>query len=179
MRRFRSQKSEFRSQKSKIGLFFCLLSSVFCLLSSVCFAKPISSTQLIEHAKEYDNKTVSFQGEVIGDIMRRGNFAWVNINDFANAIGIWLKADLTKEISYAGSYKFRGDVVLVQGTFNRACPQHGGDLDIHANSLEIIGTGKAIAEKLDIDKYKASLGFLGVVLCFGILRLLRKKPRKK
>ncbi len=175
------QKSEDRSQRTEVKkqISFFILFSVFCLLSSVCFAQPVSSTDLIEHAKEYNGKVASFQGEAIGDIMKRGNFAWVNVNDGQNAIGIWLKSDLTKGIKYTGRYKFKGDIIEVKGKFNRACIEHGGDLDIHADNLRVIKPGFATEEKLDIQKYQAALAFLGVVLCFGILKTLRKGRRKK
>ncbi len=179
MKKTRSQKSEVRSQRLIIWILFCFLFSVFCFLSSVCFAQPVSSSELIERAKEYDGKIVSFQGEAIGDIMQRENFCWINVNDGVNAVGIWLKTGLTKKVTYTGSYKFNGDTVLIQGKFNRACLEHGGDLDIHAGSLMIIKSGFPVEEKISVQKYKAAIGFLGVVLCFGILRRLKRKPGKR
>jgi hypothetical protein len=143
------------------------------------FCRLDSSAELIEHAKDFEGKTVYFRGEAIGDIMKRGNFAWVNVNDGANALGIWLETGLAKKINYTGSYKAIGDTVLIVGRFNRACLEHGGDLDIHAESLAIIKTGNAVEEKINAQKYKAALGLLGVALCFGILRILRRSPRKK
>lgn len=165
------------NKKFYFTFFFFLISSL--VFIPFAFCRPASSAELIEHAKDFDGKTVSFRGEAIGDIMKRGKFAWVNVNDGANALGIWLEAGLASKINYTGSYKTIGDTVLVVGQFNRACLEHGGDLDIHAETLAIIKTGNAVEEKINAQKYKAALGLLGVALCFGILRILRRRPGKK
>ena len=43
--------------------------------------------------------------------MVRGEYAWINVNDEKNAIGIWIKKELIKDILYTGSYKAKGDLV--------------------------------------------------------------------
>jgi len=79
------------------------------LISNTTYAKPISSTELINDAKQYDGKVVTYEGEVIGDIMKRGPYAWLNISDGRNAIGIWIDSSSTKDIAYTGTYKSKGD----------------------------------------------------------------------
>lgn len=112
----------------------CQLSAISVMLffCAICYAPPLSSTELINNAKEYDGKSVVYTGEVIGDVMVRGDFVWVNLNDGENAIGIWLDKETAKEIQFTGSYRAKGDRLEVTGVFHRACIQHGGDLDIHA-----------------------------------------------
>lgn len=135
-----------------------------------CFAQPVSSKELISNTKGYDGKTVIYAGEVIGDIMRRGDYAWVNVNDGEGAIGIWMKAALAQEIIYAGSYKSKGDKIEVSGVFHRACPEHGGDLDIHAETLRKIQPGIILNKKLGPHKKNLSLGLLGILCLILILR---------
>ncbi len=48
---------------------------------------------------------------------------------------------MARQIRFVGSYRYCGDRVLVIGTFHRACPEHGGDLDIHAVRLEVVAPG--------------------------------------
>ena len=135
----------------------------------ICFAQSISSAELINNAKFYDGKIVTYQGEVIGDVMVRGDFAWVNVNDGSNAIGVWIDRDLTADILYTGSYKFKGDWVEVTGVFQRACLQHGGDMDIHAQNIRKISPGRPVREELDIGKRNFTfilLGILFLVLIF-------------
>lgn len=153
------------------------LSSIFYLLSSVCYAdEVVSSAELINNAKEYDDKIVSYKGEVIGDIMLRKGFSWINVNDGISAIGIWSDKNLIKDILYTGSYKSRGDIVKVKGVFHRACIEHGGDLDIHIEELAIIETGSVIKEKIDINKRKAVFILLGVLfVALALSQLTRKR----
>ena len=160
----------FKKVISVISLFI-VHSSLF----MVCYAEPISSTGLINNAKEYDGKIVAYEGEVIGDVMGRGEYAWINVNDNKNAIGIWLPRDLTKGIIYTGNYKAQGDWLEISGIFHRACPEHGGDLDIHAQSLRKIKSGIPTAEKLDLDKRNLIVVLAGVLLLAWILSLLKRR----
>jgi len=145
---------------------------VFCFSVFVCsvFAQSIASAELIANTRQYDGKTVSFQGEVIGDIMPREKFVWMNVSDGQNAIGVWAIADLIQGILYSASYTTIGDQVKIRGTFNRRCSQHGGDLDIHALSVEKINSGMGIHET--INKVKLFLVILLGGLCL-ILILIR------
>jgi hypothetical protein len=142
---------------------------------SPVFSQGISSTELIKGAKEYDTKIITYTGEAIGDVMIRGEFAWVNINDGENALGVWVSASLAKEIEFTGSYKTRGDSLEVTGIFNRACLEHGGDLDIHAQKLRKITPGREINRGLKPDKKNLSLILFGVLFLIWILTLFRHK----
>jgi len=142
------------------------------------FAQTISSADLINKAKEYDNQTVVYQGEVIGEVMARGEFAWVNLNDGKNALGIWIKTDLAGQIANIGSYKSIGDLVEVSGVFHRACLAHGGDLDIHAESLRLIKSGNRVKEHLSSRRQKIAYG-LGAILIILWISSILAKPRKQ
>ena len=156
-------------------LFFCSLVLSFFSSLVLLFAQSASSTELINNAKQYDGKTVTYSGEVIGDVMLRGNFAWININDGDNALGIWINAGLTKEINFTGTYKSQGDVLEIIGVFHRSCLEHGGDLDIHAQSLRKLAGGRMVNQRLNLDKRNLSLVLLGALLIIWILSLFRKK----
>jgi hypothetical protein len=147
--------------KSAIGLIF------FC--GTVCCAQTISSTELINKAREYDGESVVYVGEVVGDIMARGDFVWVNVNDGENAIGIWLDKELAGEIQFAGSYHAKGDRLEITGVFHRACIQHGGDMDIHAQNIRKISPGRQVREELSTGKRNFTFilfGVLSLVLIF-------------
>lgn len=139
------------------------------------FSQSISSSELIKNAKEYDGKLIVYSGEVIGDVMSRGEFAWVNINDGENALGVWMSAALAKEIKFMGNYKSRGDRLEMVGVFHRACFEHGGDLDIHARSLLKITSGRLVKENLNFDKVSLSLILLGALFLIWILILFKHK----
>ncbi|MFH1046440.1 MAG: DNA-binding protein [Candidatus Omnitrophota bacterium] len=150
------------------SLLFCLL-TVVCGLSTLCFAQSISSTELINNAKQHDGQTVRYAGEVIGEIMARQGHAWINVNDGKNALGIWVDKTLLKDIKYSGGYQTQGDWVEVQGVFHRACREHGGDLDIHADSVMLVRPGAALAHPLEKAKVKAGIVLLGIIILFAIV----------
>lgn len=137
----------------------------------------IELNQLIENAKVMDGKTVIVKGEAIGEVLERGNDAWVNINDGTNAMGIWLKLENTKKIMYFGDYKHKGDRVKVIGVFNRACVEHGGDMDIHCSTIEIIEEGYLIKEKVAFLKIIIGIILVSVTLIVADFYLIiMRKP---
>lgn len=109
----------------------------------------VGAKDLIERGADFDGRTIYFEGEAIGDPMARGDHAWVNILDSSAALGAWLPADLLPRIVNYGSYRGKGDVLRVRGVFHRACPDHGGDMDIHVEGLEVLSRGGTVAHALD------------------------------
>jgi len=140
-----------------------------------CCAQSISSVELINNAKNYNGNTVVYQGEVIGDIMLRGEYAWMNVNDGKNAIGIWIRKELIKDILYTGSYKSRGDIVEITGKFNRSCLEHGGDLDIHAQLINKISSGSKIPHSVNKKQINLILGLSGIIVVVFLFRLITEK----
>lgn len=149
-------------------IFFC---------GAVCYANQIPSTELISNTRKYDGKSVIYVGEVVGDVMARGDFAWVNVNDADNAVGIWLSKELARGIQFAGSYHAEGDRVEITGVFHRACIQHGGDMDIHATNIRKISPGGLIREKSDTGKRNFTFILLGVL--FLALIFVRRRRSKE
>jgi hypothetical protein len=130
----------------------------FIIYSGTCYAQVVSSTELIEKAKEYNNKVVEYEGEVVGDVMPRGGFAWVNLNDGKNAIGVFGKKNLIIDlVRYKGGYNHKGDILAVKGVFHRACPEHGGDLDIHINEAVKVKDGYLTPHPVSTAKIMAIL----------------------
>lgn len=101
----------------------------------------VGSNDLIDRAKDYDGQTVVYEGEVVGDILYRGDYAWLAVSDGANTIGCYVTKAQAEQISFVGGYGKRGDTVRVEGVFHRACAEHGGDLDLHADTTTIITVG--------------------------------------
>lgn len=157
-------------------LFRTVFFAVFFLFAArACYAQPVSSADLINNATRFDAARISYEGEAIGDIMYRGNFAWVNLHDGTNAIGVWLEGDAAKTIQRTGSYQSKGDWVEVTGTFHRACIVHGGDLDIHAETVRVIKPGRPYAEKLNVRKINFALVLLVILGAVWILKQLKLK----
>lgn len=150
--------------------YFCFFST----FSAQALAGSVTSQDLIDHAKTFDNKMITYQGEVIGDIMIRGDFAWVNVRDGVNTIGVWIPLREIGKIKYKGGYKFIGDTVKVTGIFHKACPEHGGDLDIHAITMEVIKPGFKRDMLVDKRKVFLALGLLALTLVLMLI-VVRKR----
>lgn len=118
----------------------------------------VGSNDLIEDAQGFDGREVSYSGEVIGDILDAGDHVWLNISDGSNAVGVWVDRNLASEIQVAGRYGQRGDAVRVTGVFRRACPEHGGDFDIHAKAVTLVERGLPITH--DVQTWKVWLAIL-------------------
>jgi len=160
-------------------VFKILIFAFLCLVPAAARAEAVSSDELISRAKDYDGKAVLYEGEVIGDVMVRGDYAWINVNDGISALGIWLPKALAQSIRYTGSYKSKGDRVRVRGVFRRACPEHGGDLDIHADTLNQIRYGEVVKERVDVVKVNNALALAGVLCLTLILMQLRRRQARK
>jgi hypothetical protein len=172
-------KTHIKIQKPLNNFEFCfvILIFTFCFSHLAVAAQPVSvsSTELINNARQYDANSVVYKGEVIGDIMVRGNFAWVNVNDGNNAIGIWLGKELAETIKFTGSYHSIGDRLEITGTFNRNCTQHGGDMDIHAQDMRIIQSGKVVSEELNTTK--RNLVYILLAILFVLIVFVRRHKK--
>ncbi|MDD5562022.1 MAG: DNA-binding protein [Candidatus Omnitrophica bacterium] len=152
--------------------FFLLL--VLCLVLIVssynCYAQTATSLDLLNNTKQYDGKVIYYKGEVIGDIMVRGDYAWLHVNDGTIAIGIWVPKTMVQDIFYAGNYHKKGDIVEVSGVFHRSCLEHGGDLDIHAIEIRKITPGNFGIHPINRKKVYIGIFSLVLVLLFYALK---------
>lgn len=137
----------------------------------------VNSNDLIDNAKDYDGLEVIYSGEVIGDIMRRGDHTWINVSDGNNAVGIWVSNRDMQDIDTAGRYNMHGDQVKITGIFNRACAEHGGDFDIHANTIEVMQKGYPVSHP--INYMKAAVAYVLCILSavLIIIVFIRKKNK--
>ena len=142
--------------------FFILLISITCRASDTL----TKLNDLIENSTAMDGKEVTVKGEVIGEELERGEYAWLNINDGSNSIGVWIKRDSIKNVKYYGDYKNSGDVVQITGIYHRACREHGGDMDLHSINFKIISSGYSYNRQISLEKMGSALllSFLSIVL---------------
>jgi len=163
--------------RKSVGLLICF-STLFFLVTSCGAAEVVSSADLIVKAKDLDGKIVEYEGEVVGDIMVRGGFAWLNLNDGKNAIGVWADRRAIGGITSTGGYKSKGDVVRVNGIFNRARSEHGGDPDIHAQTINKIVSGTKVIHPLDKRKMDLAILLTGLLVLTVLIGNRRYKPDK-
>lgn len=137
-----------------------------------------TSTQLVAKPKQYNGTTVTFTGEAIGEVMVRGGYAWIHLNDDAyternveegaklggynSGMAVWVPVALTTQIDTYGDYKHEGSIVQIAGTFNAACKEHGGDMDIHATTLAFIRRGHEVVDVIPSWKALLALGLMAM-----------------
>jgi hypothetical protein len=137
-----------------------------------------SSTQLVEKPKTFNGTTVTFTGEAIGEVMVRGDYAWIHLNDDAymeknveegaklggynSGMAVWIPAALTKTIDTYGDYKHEGSIVTIVGTFNAACKEHGGDMDIHATALTLVRPGHIVDDPIALWKVLLAVALIAI-----------------
>jgi hypothetical protein len=162
-------------RKTLKPVFFAVLFAA-CFVVSANAAEKIGINDLINNAETYDKQTVTVEGEAIGEVLERGDYAWVNINDGTNAIGIWMPEADAKMIEVFGDYKRVGDTLQITGVFSRSCTEHGGDLDIHCTSLEIVKNGYMVKYKIPDTKVIAAAGllFIASAIAYVYFKVLRK-----
>jgi hypothetical protein len=147
------------------------ITMIMAVMLAATAAYAISSKELIGKADDLNGQKVRYSGEAVTAVLQRPDGAWVNVNDGDNAIGIWCTKEMSYRITYLGDYKSKGDILDVEGTFNRACPAHGGELDIHADGLKIARQGYIKKESFDIRRLNMASGiFLATMLLMIVFR---------
>ena len=153
--------------KSRIASVFVIA----ILFTTNCYAVVWSSNELIEKSKELNGRKLNYKGELVTAILDRGEYSWINLNDGSNAIGVWCKNSLLSNVKFAGDYKNRGDMIEVNGVFNRACSAHNGELDIHADTVKIIKSGHPFARRINLKRIDSAIAlFILTILTVIVFR---------
>lgn len=162
----------------KISFKMCL--TIICLSIIIPIkanANDYTLNDLVEKGKLLDGRELILKGEAVGENIKRGDYSWININDTTNAMGIYMTKDDSLKVKNYGGYNKRGDILEVVGTFNKACKEHGGDMDVHAKKILIIEKGKMINNKLP--KEKVILAIIMPVLTLAMGYFLYKRNNIK
>ena len=160
-------------------ILFTAISMFACWFAQA--ADLVTGNILNEKLTEYDGKIVVYKGEAIGDILGRGDYLWVNVKNGNFLIGVWMKSEDAKSITHLGKYKEIGDFLRITGVYHSQCPEHWGENDIHATTVEIIRAGKIESEELDYRKVWESIIIAIVTLmfiCYSHKRLQKENPEQ-
>lgn len=122
----------------------------------------VTSRQLVECPDLFDGRRVTYVGEVVGDVLRRGGGAFVLVNDDRYALGqgplpaagepaggnsgisVWLEGDLADLVTRPGGPGVRGDVLAIQGVVHRTDPADGGGLTIRAREARVLDGAREV-----------------------------------
>ncbi len=137
--------------------------------------------ELITFPSLYNEKEILFHGEAIGQIMRRGDYCWVNVMDAdGNSLGCWMPVHFSEDISFLGRYRIHGDTLLLKGIFHAARGEHGGETELEVNDLILLERGKIYpAEKVNITfVYVIFILVLGVLIFMVYQHYFEKKKQR-
>lgn len=151
---------------SRLVVLAILFTTIF---TTNVIGKEYSINDLIENGKNFDKKNISINGEAIGEALTRGDYTWININDSTNAIGVYMRTSDAKNVVNYGGFNKIGDTLQVKGVFNRACKEHGGDMDIHAKSVDIIRKGNNVVNKIYSNKIEILILSTAILLALTIM----------
>ena len=119
----------------------------------------VSSALLYECPQLYDDLVVTYTGEVVGEVLRRGDHAWVQLNDDAYALtlgpigshavsagpnsGVSVRIPITvaEAIENVGASERLGDRLTVRGVFDSGDPADGGGTVIRADDVVAVERG--------------------------------------
>ena len=135
----------------------------------------VTSRDLINSARILDGRAVVMKGEVVGNIMRRDQFAWLSLEDDFNIISVWSPWAMTKGIAFTGNYLHRGDIVEVKGRFYRSDPDLKGEMCIRAEEIKILSHGFKTPHTVNSVKIRLALGLMCLTISLGFLRLMVKR----
>ncbi len=152
----------------------------------------VSSPALVENANLWDGRIITFKGEAIGERMIRGNSAWIHLNDDAymersseegtplagynSGQAVWVSAEMARKIQFFGDYWHQGDIVKVTGVFHAACSEHGGDMDIHASSLEVLRLGHSVPHATNAPRALLAITLLMLAsMLYGLRRMAERR----
>lgn len=104
---------------------------------------PLTGAEVVALGPDGDGETITLVGEAIGDSLRaEQGHQWINVLSGGVAVGVWLPDDDADLVGTLGDYRAVGDIVRATGRFNYACDQHGGDLDVHAETFTVTEPGR-------------------------------------
>lgn len=141
----------------------------------------VSSGDLLRCPTAYDGRLVRYEGEAVGEVLERGDHAWVQLNDDVYSE----RAPLPQQSSYAGGNsgisarvppgqaddieltggpRVRGDIVAVVGRFHRALPGSAEAMAIAAQRVQRIAAGEPIDQPVLADRRIAALALAALAI---------------
>jgi len=113
----------------------------------------------------HDGRIVQFVGEAIGDRVlddASGKYCWITVESMADGsdanISVYMTVELAEQIDQFGRYGVTGTTLQVRGTFNQACPDHEGLIDVHSTNVGVMAHGVEHPDTLNLSNF--GLGFL-------------------
>jgi hypothetical protein len=156
----------------------------------------VTSSQLYDCPDFWDGRPVRYRGEVVGAVLRRGDRAWVQLNDDvyaetlgplpahrdyrgANAgVGINIPRAAADQISMVGGPAAHGDLVEIRGVFRRVDAETREIAVIHATDVGIVRSGRAVTTPVLVDRAVAAYVVLMIAAAVAVAERLVARRRR-
>ena len=114
----------------------------------------------------YDNREVTVEGELVGDIgERQDGTVWAQLNDDSYArfpiretgthgegntgIGVRIDGSLGHDFTHVGGYRWRGPIVRATGIWHYHDANRGGESYLEVTALEVLEEPRLLGEDLN------------------------------
>lgn len=160
--------------KLKLSFLFFLIT----LIVPFAYAETIALEDILASPESFDKREVQVEGEAIGEPLRDDRGVWINISSGSKQIGVFSPdKKIAENITYWGSYKYRGDQLRITGIFYKDCPIYQIS-DIHLRSLEIIEKGRKNEFSASAQKQQLALGLSIICLITAAIYFIKMKYGK-
>lgn len=142
--------------------------------------RSVEISDLLSATERLNGRSVKFSGEAIGEpITADDGHKWVNVMAVDKSmIGVYMTNEQAAEIEHYGMYRMTGDTVLVEGSYQIACPDHNDEIGVHADAVSVSAEGASYERSwsMTLFTWGVVLGGVGSVL-FAITMLRRGRLR--
>jgi hypothetical protein len=153
-----------------ITLFFVTLVLLMVQPHSALAEPDTTIVGLTNAGRQLDGQDVTFQGEVVGDILNaEKGYRWLMLQDGGATISVLVAEHEVAKVTHLGRYGQIGTRLEITGEFQVDCPEHDGLTDVHANRVTVIDEGfetesSFAARELEIGGLLTLVGFCLLVL---------------
>ncbi len=132
---------------------------------------------LVARGSDLDGHNIRLRGEAIGDVLRADEeTVWVHVLSGGTAVGVVMDRATAETIPRLGRYRRIGSTLEIEGVFNVACDEHGGDLDVHAVSVEVLDEGSEYADPPSVWQLAISMALFALAaVAVALQRRMRRK----
>jgi hypothetical protein len=150
---------------SLLVAFTCLVAQ-----SHPALAEPNTTIVGLTNAgQQLDGQDVTFQGEVVGDILNaEKGYKWLMLQDGGATISVLVAEHEVAKVTHLGRYGQVGTKLEISGEFQVDCSDHDGLTDVHANRVTVIDEGS----KLESGFVARELQIGGLLVIVGLCLLV-------
>jgi hypothetical protein len=134
---------------------------------------------LTNAGRQLEGQDVTFQGEVVGDILNaEKGYKWLMLQDGGATISVLVAEHEVAKVAHLGRYGQVGTRLEITGEFQVDCPDHDGLTDVHANRVVVIDEGFETESSFTARELEIGALLILVGLCLLVLHWrLRERTR--